>query len=56
MENNINFVEYSPDQLHANVIVTELLLKVGVDLKETRAPQRFGFRDFDGFARTMGYI
>jgi hypothetical protein len=29
---------------------------VGVDLKETRAPQRFGFRDFDGFARTMGYI
>ena len=34
MENNINFVEYSPDQIHANVMVTELLLKVGVDLKE----------------------
>ena len=36
MENNINFVEYSPDQIHANVIVTELLLKVGVDLKEKK--------------------
>ena len=33
MENNIKFVEYSPDQIHANVMVTELLLKVGVDLK-----------------------
>ncbi|MBT4284398.1 MAG: AAA family ATPase [Rhodobacteraceae bacterium] len=36
MENNINFVEYSPDQIHANVMVTELLLKVGVDLKEKK--------------------
>ncbi|MAR19457.1 MAG: ATPase [Rhodobacteraceae bacterium] len=36
MENNINFVEYSPDQIHANVIVTELLLKVGIDLKEKK--------------------
>ena len=36
MENNINFVEYSPDQIHANVIVTELLFKVGVDLKEKK--------------------
>jgi len=33
MENNIKFVEYSSDQIHATVMVTELLLKVGVDLK-----------------------
>jgi hypothetical protein len=28
----------------------------GRDLKESRAPQRFGFEDFAAFAKTMGYI
>jgi|TARA_B110000091_G_scaffold78409_1_gene86339 exodeoxyribonuclease-5 len=36
MRNNIKLVEYSSDQIRANAVITELLLKVGVDLKEKK--------------------
>ena len=36
MRNNIKLVEYSSDQIRANSVITELLLKVGVDLKEKK--------------------
>lgn len=47
-------IEWSQRVMGKEYIVNRRLL--GRDLKESRAPQRFGFEDFAAFAKTMGYI
>jgi len=47
-------IEWSQRVMGKEYIVNHRLL--GRDLKESRAPQRFGFEDFAAFAKTMGYI
>jgi hypothetical protein len=47
-------IEWSQRVMGKEYIVNHRLS--GRDLKESRAPQRFGFEDFAAFAKTMGYI
>lgn len=47
-------IEWSQRVMGKEYMVNSRLL--GRDLRETRAPQRFGFKDFEDFARTMSYI
>jgi hypothetical protein len=47
-------IEWAQRVMGKEYIVNRRLL--GRDIKESRAPQRFGYDNFAAFARTMGYI